>query len=52
MSRRARLLAIALLASVAFSAAACGNLTAPDGDGCAIQGSNTCDDLAIQGSNT
>jgi hypothetical protein len=52
MSRPVRLLAIALLASFALGTAACGNLTAPDGNECSIQGSNTCGDLSIQGSNT
>ncbi len=54
MSRPVRLLAIALLACFAFGTAACGNLTAPEGDSCTIQGSNTCGDmlLTIQGSNT
>jgi hypothetical protein len=52
MSRRVRLLTIALIASFAFSAAACGDLTAPGGDVCTIQGSGTCADLTIQGSGT
>jgi hypothetical protein len=52
MSRRVRLFAIALLASFALSAAACGNLTAPDGNECSVQGSNTCSDMSVQGSNT
>ena len=52
MSRRVRLLTIALIASFALSAAACGDLTAPGGDVCTIQGSNTCAPMTIQGSNT
>jgi hypothetical protein len=52
MSRPIRLLAIALLASFALGTAACGELTAPGGDSCSIQGSHTCADLSIQGSHT
>jgi hypothetical protein len=52
MSRRVRLLTIALIASFALSAAACGDLTAPGGDACTIQGSGTCAELTIQGSGT
>ncbi len=51
MSRRARLIAIALLASVAFSAAACSDITAPRGD-CSVQGSQTCMVTSVQGSQT
>ena len=52
MSRQFRLLAIALIVSFALSAAACGELTAPGGDVCTIQGSGTCAELTIQGSGT
>jgi hypothetical protein len=52
MSRPVRLLAIALLASFALGTAACGNLTAPEGDSCSVQGSHTCGDLSVQGSHT
>ena len=52
MSRPVRVLAIALLASFALGAAACGNLTAPSGDTCSTQGSHTCAQLSTQGSHT
>jgi hypothetical protein len=52
MSRRVRLLTIALIASFALSAAACGDLTAPGGDACTIHGSGTCAELTIHGSGT
>jgi len=56
MSRRARLLAFALLATFALGAAACSDITAPDG-GCGaqakgFQGSGTCLQAGFQGSGT
>ncbi len=51
MSRRARLLAIVLLASFGLSVAACSDITSPRGD-CSIQGSGTCLEASIQGSGT
>jgi hypothetical protein len=53
MSRRARLLAAALLASFVIGAAACSDITSPRGDDCRnIQGSGTCLQANIQGSGT
>jgi hypothetical protein len=51
MSRRARLLVAALLATFALSAAACSDITAPRGD-CSWQGSGTCLEASWQGSGT
>jgi len=51
MSRRARLLAIVLLASFGLSAAACSDITSPSGD-CGYQGSGTCLQAGYQGSGT
>jgi opacity protein-like surface antigen len=51
MSRRARLLAFALLATFALSAAACSDITEPQGD-CGWQGSGTCLQAGWQGSGT
>ena len=51
MSRRARFLAAALIATFALSAAACSDITSPKGD-CNIQGSGTCLEANIQGSGT
>ncbi len=51
MSRRARLLAFALLAAFGLSAAACADITAPRGD-CSIQSSGTCMQTSIQSSGT
>ncbi len=52
MTRRIRIFAIALVTSLALSAAACGNLTAPDRDACTDQESDSCAQLTIHGSNT
>jgi hypothetical protein len=51
MSRRFRLLTLALIAAFALGAAACRDLTAPSNGACTIQGSETCLDT-IQGSET
>ncbi len=53
MSRRARLLTFALLATFALSAAACSDITEPQGDcGGGFQGSGTCLQAGFQGSGT
>jgi hypothetical protein len=52
MSRPSRLLTIVLLASVAIGAAACSDVTAPPLDCDGIQGSQTCMQAGIQGSQT
>jgi opacity protein-like surface antigen len=56
MSRRARLLAFALLATFAIGAAACSDITSPDGSSCeqakGWQGSGTCMQAGWQGSGT
>jgi hypothetical protein len=52
MSRRARLLAAALLAAFALGAAACSDITSPGGNCDNIQGSGTCLQANIQGSGT
>lgn len=52
MSRRARLLAVALLASFALGAAACSDVTAPPSADCDFQGSQTCIQADFQGSQT
>ncbi len=52
MSRRARLLAIVLLASFGLSAAACSDITSPRGDCSSVQGSGTCLEASVQGSGT
>jgi hypothetical protein len=52
MSRRARLLAFVLLATFALSAAACSDITEPQGDCGGFQGSGTCLQAGFQGSGT
>jgi hypothetical protein len=52
MSRRTRLIVVALLASFALSAAACSDVTAPPSDCGSYQGSQTCMQASYQGSQT
>ena len=53
MSRSVRLFAIALLASVAFSLAACSDVTGPKAGNCdEISGLDTCLQAGISGSGT
>jgi len=52
MSRRARMLAFALLATFAIGATACADVTAPRSDCEGVQGSGTCIQAGIQGSGT
>lgn len=52
MSLRSRLLAIALLVTVALGAAACSDITAPPLDCDSYQGSQTCMQASYQGSQT